>query len=128
MFKLFLYKCVEIMTRVHNKILTINDNRNWNLSDKELHIIVIGILGMILTLIFFPLFNYLVKKDHPTTITFIYVFTLVVGITFAIEIGQGITKTGSLQFGDIVAGLFGFVAMFAVFAVFKIWHKYFKKK
>ena len=50
-------------------------------------------------------------------IAWIYVFTLLVVITFAIELGQGYTGTGTMEFADIVFGLGGFLLMFAVFAV-----------
>jgi glycopeptide antibiotics resistance protein len=43
-------------------------------------------------------------------------------ITFAIEIGQQITHTGNMEFADIMFGLVGFIAMFAVFAVLRIFY------
>ena len=52
-------------------------------------------------------------------ITWIYVFTLILVITFAVEIGQRLTKTGDMEFADIVSGVGGFVVMFAVFAVIR---------
>ena len=53
-------------------------------------------------------------------IAWIYVFTVIVVITFAIEIGQKITKTGNMEFADIMYGLVGFMAMFLVFAVIRM--------
>ena len=50
-------------------------------------------------------------------ISWIYVFTLLIVITFAIEIGQGISHTGTMDFEDIVFGMGGFLLFFAVFAV-----------
>ena len=38
-------------------------------------------------------------------------------IAFAIEIGQGITHTGTMDFADIVFGLVGFMVLFIIFAV-----------
>ena len=38
-------------------------------------------------------------------------------ITFAIEIGQGITHTGTMDFVDIVAGIAGFLLMYIVLAI-----------
>ena len=52
-------------------------------------------------------------------ITWIYVFTLILVITFAIEIGQRLTKTGDMEFADIVFGIGGFIVMFAVFAAIR---------
>ncbi len=46
-------------------------------------------------------------------------FTLIIVITFAIEIGQKVTNTGAMEFADIVMGVFGFVVMYTVFAVIR---------
>ncbi len=43
-------------------------------------------------------------------------FTLIVVITFAIEIGQKITNTGNMEFADILFGITGFVIMYACLA------------
>ena len=48
-------------------------------------------------------------------IAWIYVLTLIIVITFAIEIGQKVTGTGNMEFADIVMGVFGFIVMFLVF-------------
>lgn len=74
-----LYFFIRIITQIHNKILTLND-------------------------------QYL-------TLTWIYVFTLIIVITFAIEIGQGITHTGTMDFDDILAGIAGFLLMYIVLAL-----------
>lgn len=50
-------------------------------------------------------------------IVWIYVLTLIIVITFAIEIGQKVTGTGNMEFADIVMGVFGFIVMFLVFSV-----------
>lgn len=50
-------------------------------------------------------------------IAWIYVLTLIIVITFAIEIGQKVTGTGNMEFADIVMGVFGFIVMFLVFSV-----------
>ena len=46
--------------------------------------------------------------------------TLLIVFTFAIEIGQRITKTGYMDFRDIVYGLGGFFLMFAIFFVIRL--------
>ena len=51
------------------------------------------------------------------TISWIYVFTLIIVITFAIEIGQKVTNTGNMEFADIMFGLVGFLLMYGVFAI-----------
>lgn len=50
-------------------------------------------------------------------VAWIYVFTLIIVITFAIEIGQKVTNTGNMEFADIVFGVVGFIVMFFIFAV-----------
>ena len=46
-------------------------------------------------------------------------FTLIIVITFAIEIGQKVTNTGNMEFADIVFGVVGFIVMFFIFAVIR---------
>jgi hypothetical protein len=52
-------------------------------------------------------------------ISWIYVFTLILVITFSIEIGQRMTGTGDMEFADIVSGIGGFICMFAIFAIIR---------
>ena len=82
-------------------------------------ILVIGLLGMLMIFAVYPLFKFLAKTDHIMVVSWIYVFTLILVITFAIEIGQRLTRTGSMEFVDIVFGIGGFIAMFAIFAVIR---------
>ncbi|MGN0513472.1 MAG: hypothetical protein ACI4GD_04265 [Lachnospiraceae bacterium] len=118
----FLYWIVEQIAKVHTYLLTLNDSFEYVFSDKELHFIVIGIIGMLMLFIIYPLFKAL-SKNHVMVIAWIYVFTLIIVITFAIEIGQKITNTGAMEFADIVFGVVGFLAMFIVFMIIRgIWH------
>jgi glycopeptide antibiotics resistance protein len=50
-------------------------------------------------------------------IAWIYVFTMVLGLTLAIEIGQKVSGSGTMSFADIVSGVLGFLYMFAVYAL-----------
>lgn len=113
--KTLLYSLVSWIADVHNKILAINDSSAAYLNDKQLHFVVIGLLGMVFFLIVYPLFKWLASKGHILLIAWIYVFTLIVVITFAIEIGQGYTGTGNMEFADIAFGIVGFLFMFAIF-------------
>lgn len=117
MLKKLLYGIVGWIARIHGYILRLNDASEYTFSDKALHFLVMGILGMVLVFLLYPLFRYLARRRHEFTITWIYVFTLIVVITFAIEIGQKITGTGAMEFADIMFGLFGFLLMFAIFAI-----------
>lgn len=110
---------VELMAKAHNLIIRLCNTYIGGLSDKWLHFIVIGLVGMAMIAIIYPIFKQLAQKNMIMSITWIYVFTMLVVITFAIEIGQKITNTGNMEFADIAAGLAGFLAMFAVMLV--IW-------
>ena len=121
--KEFLYKIVEWIAEIHSYLMRINDNYEYHFSDKELHFIVIGLLGMLFIFIVYPVFKWLAKHNHVMVIAWIYVFTLILVITFAIEIGQKVTNTGAMEFADIVFGIVGFIVMFFIFSVVReIYH------
>ncbi len=115
----FLYAIVSAVARLHTWLMSWNDSIQNSFTDKQLHFLIIGILGLVFVFIIHPIFQWLAKNDHTIVISFIYVFTLILVITFAIEIGQGITGTGVMEFGDIAYGLIGFIAFFAVFALIR---------
>lgn len=97
---------VIFIARIHNYILSLNDAYEKNFTDKQLHFLVIGIIGMLILVIIYPLFKIL-SENHILAIAFIYVFTVIVVITFAIEIGQKLSGTGTMDFADIVFGQIG---------------------
>ena len=117
--KELLYWIVGMISRVHTQILKLNDAFEVSLSDKELHFLVIGLLGMAMIFVIYPLFRYLAKRNHEMVIAWIYVFTVIVVITFAIEIGQKVTGTGNMEFADIMYGLVGFIVMFLIFSALR---------
>lgn len=114
-----LYGIVGLIAKIHNRLLQLNDTYEYNFNDKQLHFLVIGLLGMIFVFIVHPVFKWLAKRNHVMVISWIYVTTLIIVITFAIEIGQKVTHTGNMEFADIMFGLAGFLAMFLVFAVIR---------
>lgn len=114
----FFYWIIEIIAKIHTYLLTLNDGFEYVFSDKELHFLVIGILGMAMLFVIYPLFKALSKK-HVMVIAWIYVFTVILVITFAIEIGQKVSNTGVMDFGDVVFGIVGFLAMFFVFSIIR---------
>lgn len=113
----FLYAIVELIARIHSRLLELNDAYEYNFNDKELHFIIIGALGMAMILVIYPTFKWLARNNHIMVISWIYVFTLIIVITFAIEIGQRVTHTGSMEFADIMFGVMGFICMFLIFSV-----------
>ena len=115
----FLYFMVEGVARIHDKLLQINDSSALFLTDKQLHFAVMGLLGMGLLLVIYPLFL-LLSKRHVLTIAWIYVFTVMVMLSFAIEIGQGITDTGNMDLEDVISGLAGFMLLLIIFAILRM--------
>lgn len=113
----FLYWIVELIARMHSWLLKLNDAYEYNFSDKELHFLIIGALGMAMIFVIHPMFKWLARNNHVMVISWIYVFTLIIVITFAIEIGQRVTHTGSMEFADIMFGVMGFICMFLIFSV-----------
>lgn len=113
----FLNTLVLWVTRAYDYILTLNDNIEYSFTDKELHFLVIGAIGLILILMVYPLFKLLANHKLVLAITWIYVLTVLIVVTFAIEIGQRITGRGTMEFADIVAGMGGFFAVTAVIVV-----------
>ncbi|MCD8130669.1 MAG: hypothetical protein LUE16_05235 [Lachnospiraceae bacterium] len=119
----FLYSIVEMIAEIHSRILSLNDAYEYNFSDKELHFLVIGLLGMAMIFVVYPLFKLLASTGHVMVISWVYVFTLIIVITFAIEIGQRMTNTGNMEFADIMFGLVGFLFMFFIFSLIRgIYH------
>lgn len=117
--KSVLYEIVGMIARIHELILTLNDANTVTLSDKQLHFIIIGVVGMLLVFVIHPIFLYLAKKKHVLVISWIYVITVLIVLTFAIEIGQAATHTGTMEFADIMSGLLGFIVMFGIFLVLR---------
>jgi len=107
--KELLYWIVEWIAKIHSHILRLNDAYEYNFTDKELHFLVIGMMGMGFIFVVYPVFKWLAKHDHVMVIAWIYVLTLI--------IGQKVTGTGNMEFADIVMGVFGFIVMFLVFSV-----------
>lgn len=113
-----LEKIVVMIAKSHSYILTLNDAYEKNFTDKQLHFLVIGIIGILLVLVIYPLFKWL-SQNHVLTIVFIYVFTLILVLTFAIEIGQKYSGSGTMDLNDVIFGVAGFLLMFVIFAVIR---------
>lgn len=116
--KEMLYRIVAYIAVIHDKINTLNDHTK-GFTDKELHFIVIGIIGMLMIFVLVPVVRWLSKHGHYLILTWFYVVTVLIVLTFAIEIGQGITHTGTLDFYDIVSGLGGFFFFYAIYVIIR---------
>ncbi len=74
---------------------------------------------MLLIFVLYPLFKSLANHGHTMVITWLYVFTLVIVFSFAIEVGQWYTGTGAMESEDIAYGITGFLVMFIIFAILR---------
>ena len=118
-----IYNFITWVSRVHDSILSINDTGGYYLDDKQLHFVVIGALGMGLIFVIYPIFKWLANHGHTMVVTWIYVFTVILVLSFAIEIGQWYSGTGTMDSEDIAYGLSGFLVMFLIFAIVRgIYH------
>ncbi|MBP2076791.1 hypothetical protein [Oceanobacillus polygoni] len=105
----------EIVNNIHD-ILT--DMFGLHMTDKELHFWVMGFIGMAIFFFVYIFFKLLEKLKWSTTIfSFVYTFTIMIVIVFAIELQQAITNRGNMEFADAVMGLWGFLVMFFIYAV-----------
>ena len=73
--KAFLYGIVEMIAEIHSYLLKLNDAYEYNFTDKELHFLIIGALGMMMIFVVHPLFKWLARNNHIMVISWIYVFT-----------------------------------------------------
>jgi hypothetical protein len=119
LFEAILYEGTMVVAQIHESLMHLNDNFELYFGDKDMHFIVMAVLGMILFFMVHFVFKRLAKWSI-TAISFIYVFTVMTVLGLAIEIGQKITGTGDMDFRDVVAGLYGVLAFFAVYTVYRL--------
>lgn len=119
MFEKLLREATLIMAQIHASLMRLNDGFAFGLDDKQLHFVIMAALGMFLFFMVHFVFSR-VARWSITVISFIYVFTVMTVLCFAIEIGQRITGTGNMDFGDVVAGLQGVVTFFAVYTAYRL--------
>ena len=118
-FEMLLRELTLIMAQVHDSLMRLNDGFELQLDDKGLHFAIMALLAMALFFVVHAVFRRLAKWSI-TAVSFIYVFTVMTVLGLAIEIGQRITGTGQMDFGDVVAGLYGVLAFFAVYTVYRL--------
>ena len=112
-----IFTFITWVARMHERLIGLNDSHEYYLNDKELHFWVIGIFGMLLIFLIQPVFKGLAENGHTIVITWIYVFTVVLVITFAIELGQWYSGTGVMESEDIAYGVTGFLVLFLILAI-----------
>lgn len=119
MFEMILRETTMLIAQVHNMLMRINDGFELQLGDKDWHFIIMAVLGMMMFFTVHFVFKRLAKWSI-TAVSFIYVFTVMTVLGFAIEIGQRITGTGEMDFADIVAGLYGVLAFFGIYSLYRL--------
>ncbi len=116
----------EIVNIFHDIIMDVATILGWQATDKDLHLWIIGIIGIISFFIVQFIFKRLAAWSIKS-ISFIYTFTLILVLVFAIEIQQGITGRGNMEFADAVAGINGFLLFFGIYLVITLFFKAIKK-
>ncbi|WP_202708945.1 VanZ family protein [Sporosalibacterium faouarense] len=109
----------ELVNLGHDMIQLILSIIGVQVSDKSLHFIIFGIIGMIMFLIVDITFKW-ISKWSITAISFIYTFTFLAIFALSVEIQQKITGRGNMEFNDIVAGILGFVTLFGAYAFVRL--------
>ncbi|RBW67827.1 hypothetical protein [Bacillus taeanensis] len=104
----------EVVNTMHDLLIVILAGLGFELTDKQLHFWIIGILGMGILFAVHPLFKW-IAKWNIFSLSFVYTFTVLVVIVFAIEIQQKITNRGNMEFQDAVIGLWGFLVFFLIY-------------
>ena len=109
----------ELLNNIHDFInVYANNYLNLELDDKDLHFWIMGIIGIFVFLIVLILSNFIIKLPFGITIlSFLYTFTFMIVLVFAIEIQQAITNRGNMEFQDAIVGLWGYIAFFIGFAI-----------
>ncbi|USK70629.1 hypothetical protein [Peribacillus asahii] len=129
---------VDIVNNLHDFIqIFVNHTLNLDLTDKDLHFWVMGVIGIMIFLFVLVVSRILAKMRFGITIlSFLYTFTFMVVLVFAIEIQQALTNRGHMEFQDAIIGLLGFILFFLLFvavsAVFlagkKFWNQFNRNK
>lgn len=116
----------SIMNYFHDNLVLLSRHLGLHFDDKQLHFLVIGLLGIVFFIFVNAFFKYLARYS-VSAISFIYTFTVLVVLVFAIEIGQKLTGRGKMEFQDIMEGLWGFLVAFAIYLGFVFIARWLKK-
>ena len=63
----------------------VNNNLEPGFSDKELHFLVIGLVGMVLFLLIHPMVKFLTRRGWELAVFWLYTMTLIIVLTFGID-------------------------------------------
>lgn len=109
----------DIINNIHDKVTDIVQISGLGFNDKQLHFIAMALIGIVIFAITQLTFKKLAKYSI-TAISFIYTFTIMIVIVFAIEIQQKLTNRGNMEFADIAYGIYGFIYIFSIYLAIKL--------
>ncbi|WP_339263789.1 hypothetical protein MKY07_03185 [Solibacillus sp. FSL W7-1472] len=107
------------MNIIHDLIVVVVSKFGFTVNDKMIHFFFIGIIGIISFILIDLIFKSLVKFG-VSVLSFIYTFSIIVVVSFVIEIQQKITGAGNMEFADILYGLWGFLLFLFVLILIKL--------
>lgn len=112
--KLLLQVLIDIFNFFHRLFSTLSKDLGLGMNDKALHFYVIGVIFFILYLIINPIYKKL-SQYSIKLLSFIYVFTLALVVSVAIEIAQYQSRSGQMDLMDVIWSLVGFLVIFLGF-------------
>lgn len=115
--KLLLQALIDIFNFFHRLFSSLSNEFGLGMNDKALHFYVIGVIFFILYLIINPIYKKL-SQYSIKLLSFIYVFTLALVVSVAIEVAQYQSRSGQMDLMDVIWSLFGFLVIFLGFKLF----------
>ena len=104
---------------LHDFILGVMEQSGTAISDKELHFLIFGLIGMIIFFCSHAAFKFL-QRWGIGLISFIFTGIVLTVLAVGIEIEQYITRQGSMETLDVLAGVAGFLVFFLAYCVILI--------
>ncbi len=107
---------LDVINNVHDGIIQILRMFGLSPSDKTLHFVIVGVLGVLL----YGCVHFVFKRAAKLSIhilSFIFTATVVGLLVGMLELQQRILGRGVMDYEDAVAGMAGFLAMMAGLAL-----------
>lgn len=101
------YCLIEWIGLVHDRLLTLNDRFPAVLTDKELHFLLFGLLGLVLCWLFGVLLRLCARRGRFVLPALLFALAAVTALAFAVEAAQQLTHTGQGELADVRAGVTG---------------------
>lgn len=124
--KEFIKLIADMMNEFHDMFIFFVTVLGVEMTDKQMHFWIIGIFGLIFFFLTHLLFQK-IAKFNIAILSFIYTFTVLIVLVFAIEIQQKITNRGNMEFEDVVQGLWGFLVLFTIYVFIHLLYMGIKK-